>query len=29
VAGSRVGVVAGASTPKWLVDNIVERLKEL
>lgn len=29
VAGSTVGVVAGASTPKWLVDNIVERLKEL
>jgi (E)-4-hydroxy-3-methyl-but-2-enyl pyrophosphate reductase len=28
-AGSTVGVVAGASTPKWLVDNIVERLEEL
>jgi (E)-4-hydroxy-3-methyl-but-2-enyl pyrophosphate reductase len=24
---SRVGVVAGASTPRWLVENIVERLK--
>jgi len=28
-AGATVGVVAGASTPKWLVDNIVERLHEL
>ena len=27
--GSTVGVVPGASTPKWLVDNIVERLEEL
>lgn len=27
--GARVGVVAGASTPKWLVDNIVERLEDL
>ncbi len=28
-AGSTVGVVAGASTPRWLVDSIVERLEEL
>lgn len=28
VKGSTVGVVAGASTPKWLVENIVDRLKE-
>jgi (E)-4-hydroxy-3-methyl-but-2-enyl pyrophosphate reductase len=28
-AGSTIGVVAGASTPKWLVDNIVQRLEEL
>lgn len=28
-AGATVGVVAGASTPKWLVDKIVERLEEL
>jgi 4-hydroxy-3-methylbut-2-enyl diphosphate reductase len=28
-AGATVGVVAGASTPKWLVDNIVERLEDL
>jgi (E)-4-hydroxy-3-methyl-but-2-enyl pyrophosphate reductase len=28
-AGSTVGVVAGASTPKWLVDNIVGRLEQL
>lgn len=27
--GATVGVVAGASTPRWLVENIVERLKEL
>ena len=27
--GSTVGVVAGASTPKWLVENIVDKLKEL
>ena len=27
--GSTVGVVAGASTPKWLVDDIVERLEGL
>ncbi len=27
--GSTVGVVAGASTPKWLVDSIVERLEDL
>ncbi len=27
--GSTVGVVAGASTPKWLVEKIVDRLKEL
>jgi len=26
--GSTVGVVAGASTPKWLVENIVDTLKE-
>jgi (E)-4-hydroxy-3-methyl-but-2-enyl pyrophosphate reductase len=28
-AGATVGVVAGASTPKWLVDDIVEKLEEL
>jgi 4-hydroxy-3-methylbut-2-enyl diphosphate reductase len=27
--GATVGVVAGASTPKWLVENIVDKLKEL
>ncbi len=27
--GMRVGVVAGASTPDWLVETIVERLEEL
>jgi small subunit ribosomal protein S1 len=26
---AKVGVVAGASTPRWLVENIVERLEEL
>ncbi len=25
----KVGVTAGASTPKWLIDQVVERLKEL
>jgi 4-hydroxy-3-methylbut-2-enyl diphosphate reductase len=25
--GSKVGIVAGASTPKWLVESIVEKLK--
>ena len=28
-AGATVGVVAGASTPKWLVDDIVARLEDL
>jgi 4-hydroxy-3-methylbut-2-enyl diphosphate reductase len=28
-AGSRVGVVTGASTPRWLVDGVVERLRKL
>jgi (E)-4-hydroxy-3-methyl-but-2-enyl pyrophosphate reductase len=27
--GSSVGVVAGASTPKWLVENIVEKLADM
>jgi 4-hydroxy-3-methylbut-2-enyl diphosphate reductase len=27
--GATVGVVAGASTPKWLVENIVRRLEDL
>jgi 4-hydroxy-3-methylbut-2-enyl diphosphate reductase len=27
--GSSVGIVAGASTPKWLVESIVERLRGL
>ena len=27
--GATVGLVAGASTPKWLVENIVDRLKDL
>jgi 4-hydroxy-3-methylbut-2-enyl diphosphate reductase len=27
--GARVGVVAGASTPKWLVDDIVYKLEDL
>jgi 4-hydroxy-3-methylbut-2-enyl diphosphate reductase len=27
--GATVGVVAGASTPGWLVENIVEKLREL
>jgi 4-hydroxy-3-methylbut-2-enyl diphosphate reductase len=25
----RVGVTAGASTPKWLIDQVVERLREI
>lgn len=25
----RVGVTAGASTPKWLIDEVIERIKEL
>jgi 4-hydroxy-3-methylbut-2-enyl diphosphate reductase IspH len=24
-----VGVTAGASTPKWLIDRVVERLREM
>ena len=27
--GSKVGVVAGASTPKWLVESIVQKLEDL
>jgi len=25
----RVGVTAGASTPNWLIDQVVSRLKEI
>lgn len=25
----RVGVTAGASTPKWLIDKVIERIQEL
>jgi (E)-4-hydroxy-3-methyl-but-2-enyl pyrophosphate reductase len=28
-AGATVGIVAGASTPKWLVENIVDKLKKM
>ncbi len=27
--GATVGIVAGASTPKWLVENIVDKLKQM
>ncbi|MBN1871986.1 MAG: 4-hydroxy-3-methylbut-2-enyl diphosphate reductase [Candidatus Omnitrophica bacterium] len=26
---SRIGIVSGASTPRWIVDDVVKRLKEL
>jgi 4-hydroxy-3-methylbut-2-enyl diphosphate reductase len=29
VGMGRVGVTAGASTPKWLIDGVMERIKEL
>jgi 4-hydroxy-3-methylbut-2-enyl diphosphate reductase IspH len=30
IAGASVaGVTAGASTPQWIIDGIVERLKDL
>jgi len=25
----RVGVTAGASTPKWIIDEVVDRIEEL
>jgi 4-hydroxy-3-methylbut-2-enyl diphosphate reductase len=28
-AANRVGVTAGASTPNWLIDQVVKRLKEI
>ena len=29
VAAQTVGVTAGASTPKWLIDEVMERIQEI